>query len=77
MKPLKGTVISSKMNKTATVAVETKWQHPMYKKTIKRTKKYLAHNTIGAKDNDSVTITPIRPMSRLKRFTISSIDSNQ
>jgi len=70
MKTLTGSVISNKMNKTAVVLVTTKWQHPLYKKTIKRTKKYHVHDEQGAKIGETVTIAPARPISKTKRWKI-------
>lgn len=61
------------MEKTASVSVETRWQHPMYKKTIKKSKKYLAHNELGAKEGDQVQIIETKPISKLKRWTITAI----
>lgn len=73
MKTLIGTVVSTKMTHTATVLVETKWQHPTYQKTVKRNKNYLAHNLLNAKENDRVEIVETRPLSKRKRFSITKI----
>ncbi len=73
MKKLTGVVISDKMQKSAVVVVESAWSHPLYKKTVKRTKKYLVGNDKGAKIGDGVVITESRPMSHKKRFTITEI----
>lgn len=73
MKKLTGTIISDKMTKSAVVLVESSWSHPLYKKTVKRSKKYLVDNPKGAKLNDKVEITENKPTSRKKRFTISKI----
>lgn len=75
MKPLTGTVVSTKMNKTVVVSIETKWQHPMYKKTLKRNKKYLVHDELGVKAGDLVTITATKPISRRKRWLVSSVQN--
>lgn len=75
MKPLKGTVVSTQMDKTVVVSVETKWQHPVYKKTVKRTKKYLAHDLLGAQVNDQVTMQPVKPISKRKHFQVISINT--
>lgn len=75
MKQLSGTVVSTKLAKTAVVQVETKWQHPLYKKTIKRTKKYLVHDQKGAKTGDQVVIQENKPISKKKRWIISQITS--
>ncbi len=74
MKILKGSVISDKMAKSAVVVVERKWSHPLYKKTVLRSKKYLVDNARGARLGDLVTIVECRPMSKNKRWEIKSID---
>ena len=69
-----GRVVSNKMDKTAVVAVETPRRHPIYKKTIKRTVKYKAHdenNMCGM--GDIVRIIETRPLSREKRWRVAEI----
>jgi len=69
-----GCVVSDKMDKTAVVAVETPRHHPLYKKTIKRTVKYKAHdenNECGL--GDIVRIVETRPLSRHKRWRVAEI----
>lgn len=73
-KTFKAQVVSDKMQNTAVVQADMKRPHPLYKKIIKRRKKFFAHNTIGAKLGDQVTIKETRPLSKLKRFIIVSID---
>lgn len=73
MKQFKGTVITKKTEKTATVLVERLWQHPLYKKRIKRSKKYLVHDDLGVKEGDRVIIQECRPMSKRKKFKIVKI----
>ncbi len=73
MKKLTGIVISDKMVKSAVVVVESSWSHPLYKKTVKRSKKYLVENIKNAKTGDTVTIGETRPLSAKKRFTITEI----
>jgi len=70
MKKFVGRVISTKMAKTATVLVERFWQHPIYKKRVKKSKKYLVADEIGVKVNDKVLIQETRPISKRKRFKI-------
>ncbi len=68
---LRGTVVSTKMQDTITVAVERYVKHPKYKKFQKRTKKYLVHdkgNTAGA--GDIVEIRETRPLSKRKHFEL-------
>ena len=66
-----GRVTSNKMDKTAVVAVETIKQHPLYRKTIRTTKKYKAHDPNNqAQIGDVVRIEEARPMSKEKRWLI-------
>lgn len=68
---LTGTVVSSKMDKTITVAVERVIKHPTYGKYVRRTTKLLAHdenNECG--EGDTVDIAQCRPMSRRKSWTL-------
>lgn len=69
-KVLRGVVVSTKMQKTAVVAVESWWKHPVYKKRIKRLKKYKAHDEAGVKEGDVVEIQETRPISKEKRWKI-------
>lgn len=70
-KTLRGTVVSDKMQETATVAVTRYVKHPKYKKYMKRTKKYHAHNPGNrAKEGEIVTIRSCRPLSKTKSFEI-------
>ena len=69
-----GRVVSNKMDKTVTVAVETPRRHPLYKKTIKRMVKYKAHdesNECGP--GDVVRIIETRPLSKYKRWRVAEI----
>jgi small subunit ribosomal protein S17 len=69
-----GTVVSDKMDKTITVAVESKARHPLYNKLIKRVKKVTAHDEDNtAKKGDVVKIMGTRPMSKTKRFRLVEI----
>lgn len=73
-KVLKGEVVSTKMEKTAVVAVERKTKHPVYKKTLKVTKKYKAHvEDVKVKEGDIVKIKEIRPMSKDKHFKMIEV----
>ena len=66
-----GIVVSNKMDKSIVVKIERKIQHPLYKKTIKRSKKYIAHDEQNeCKVGDLVQIAECRPLSRLKRFRL-------
>jgi small subunit ribosomal protein S17 len=71
---LLGTVVSDKMDKTVTVLVERLVKHRVYKKYIKRHKKYAAHDETNAcAIGDKVLITEARPLSKRKRFRVSKI----
>ena len=70
---LQGVVGSDKMDKTVTVQVERRFKHPLYKKFIKRTKKYAAHDENNAcKVGDTVQIRETRPISRRKTWEVIS-----
>ena len=73
MKAFKGKVVSMNMEKTATVAVERVDAHPVYKKRIRRTKKYHVHDDIGVKIGDQVSFIASRPFSKLKRWKIVEV----
>ncbi len=69
-----GTVVSDKMDKTIVVAIEDSVQHPLYKKTIKRTYKLKAHdenNECGI--GDTVRVMETRPLSKDKRWRLVEI----
>jgi len=69
-----GFVTSDKMDKTVTVAVERKTQHPMYKRVIKKTKKYKAHDEENkCNEGDKVRIIETRPLSKTKRWRVLEI----
>lgn len=69
-----GTVVSDKMEKTITVAVESSSKHKLYKKAIKRTKKFTAHDENNvAKMGDVVKIMETRPLSKNKRFRLVEV----
>ena len=68
---LQGTVVSDKMDKTIVVRVERRVMHPLYKKYIRSSKKYAAHDEANAcKVGDVVRIEECRPISRRKRWTV-------
>ncbi|HEY88095.1 MAG TPA: 30S ribosomal protein S17 [Dehalococcoidia bacterium] len=69
-----GRVVSDKMDKTVVVAVETPKRHPLYKKTIKRSVKYKAHDENNqCRLGDTVRIIETRPLSRQKRWRVAEI----
>ena len=70
-KILSGIVISDKPDKTITVLVERKFQHPVLKKIIKARKKYNAHDEKNKfKNGDKVSIIESRPFSKNKKFQV-------
>lgn len=72
MKTMQGVVTSTKMTKTVVVRVDRQWRHPLYQKTVKRSKKYMVHAETGVKEGDVVTISETHPMSKRKRWIIIS-----
>jgi len=73
-----GLVVSDKMDKTVVVAVETRKVHPLYKKAVRATKKYKAHDENNAcKIGDKVKIVETRPLSREKRWRVIEIMSKR
>ena len=70
-KILSGIVVSDKPNKTITVLVERKYQHPVLKKIVKVKKKYNAHDENNKfKNGDNVLIVESRPFSKNKKFKV-------
>jgi small subunit ribosomal protein S17 len=68
---LQGVVVSDKQDKTVVVRVERRFTHPAMKKTVRRTKKYHAHDQGNEyRVNDIVWIEERRPLSRLKRWEV-------
>jgi small subunit ribosomal protein S17 len=70
---LTGVVVSAKMKKTVVVAVERLVRHPFYRKTVKRTSSFMAHDEKGARKGDTVRIVETRPLSRHKRWRVEEI----
>jgi len=70
-KILTGIVVSDKPNKTVTVLVERKYQHPVLKKVVKVKKKYNAHDENNKfKNGDKVSIIESKPFSKNKKFQV-------
>jgi small subunit ribosomal protein S17 len=68
---LQGTVVSDKNDKTVVVRVDRQVMHPLYKKYIRRSKRYAAHDEANSvKVGDVVRIVECRPMSRTKRWQV-------
>lgn len=69
-----GRVVSNKMEKTATVSIESVVQHSLYKKTIRRSKKYKAHDENNQCNiGDLVKIMETRPLSKDKRWRVVEV----
>ena len=69
-----GMVVSDKMNKTIVVEVERRVPHPKFKKIIRKTSKFYAHDEQGqAKVGDKVLISETRPLSKLKRWNLEEV----
>jgi small subunit ribosomal protein S17 len=69
-----GRVVSDKMEKTVSVAIERRIKHPVYGKYIRRTAKVLAHDAANeCKEGDRVAISECRPMSKNKSWTVVNI----
>ena len=69
-----GIVVSNKMEKTIVVKVESRFPHPIYSKTMTKTKKYLAHDELGECNiGDQVLVQESRPLSKRKRWILTKI----
>lgn len=69
-----GVVVSDKMDKTIVVSIVRQAKHPLYKKTVKSSKKYKAHDEENqAKVGDEVLITETRPLSKDKRWRLVKV----
>ena len=69
-----GNVVSTKMQKTIVVAVEMRKAHPKYKRIVRSTKKFYAHDEqSSARMGDVVRIRETRPLSKLKRWSLEEI----
>ena len=71
MKQLIGTVISTKMQKTVVVQVTRQWKHPLYQKTVKRSKNVACQvNKLKLQEGDEVLIQETRPVSKTVHFKV-------
>ena len=74
---LQGTVVSDKADKTITVLVERRVTHPIYKKIIRKSKKFAAHDEKNAhKVGEMVEIIECRPISKSKRWTVVALPTS-
>ncbi len=68
---LQGVVVSTKRDKTVTVKVERRFKHPIYKKIVRVSKKYAAHDPENScQDGDTVNIIESRPISKTKSWVV-------
>ena len=73
---LTGEVVSTKADKTVSVSIERMFQHPVYKKIVRKKKKYLVHDEHNkCKPGDVVRIKLVRPISKKKRWLLLDIVS--
>ncbi len=73
-KVLVGRVVSDRMDKTVTISIERTFQHPMYKKIVKKTSKIWAHDAENeCRTGDKVRVMSTRPLSKLKRWRVVEI----
>lgn len=73
---LQGVVVSDKTDKTVVVNVERRFTHPLFKKTVRRSKKYQAHDEANQyKIGDIVSIEESKPISKNKRWVVIGTDS--
>lgn len=69
-----GKVVSTKNTHTVIVAVEHTYRHPLYKKAVKTTRKFAAHNEIvSVAVGDTVSMIEIKPMSKTKHFMVKAV----
>ncbi|MDA3792868.1 MAG: 30S ribosomal protein S17 [Elusimicrobia bacterium] len=77
-KKIRGVVISDKMDKTRVVESEKRFRDPLYKKVIKKHKKFYAHDEKDiSKTGDLVVIEETRPMSKLKRWRVVEVRNKE
>jgi len=69
-----GRVVSDRMDKTVVVAVDTLVKHPLYGRTVRRTRKFMAHDENNeCRIGDKVKIAETRPLSRHKRWRVAEV----
>jgi small subunit ribosomal protein S17 len=75
---LEGNIVSDKMDKTVTVQVERRYMHPVYKKYVRKSDKYAAHDEQNSyKTGDRVLIEECRPLSKRKSWMVVSLSSGE
>ena len=70
---MQGKIVSTKMNKTVIVEVERLVVHPIYKKRVKKTNRFAAHNEIEVKLGDTVEIGQTKPYSKTKKHKVLAV----
>jgi small subunit ribosomal protein S17 len=69
-----GIIVSNKMDKTVVIKVESRYSHPIYSKTMIKTRKYLAHDEVNQCNiGDHVLVQECRPRSKKKRWLVTKI----
>lgn len=69
-----GTVVSDKMQKTVVVEVQSRGRHPLYKKIVRHSRRFKAHDEAGeAHMGDKVLIAETRPLSKDKRWRVAQV----
>ena len=69
-----GTVVSDKMHKTVVVEVQSRGRHPLYKKIVRQSRRFKAHDETGeAHVGDTVLIAETRPLSKDKRWRVAQV----
>lgn len=69
-----GIIVSNKMDKTVVIKVESRYSHPLYSKTMIKTRKYLAHDEVNQCNiGDHVLVQECRPRSKRKRWLVTKI----
>jgi len=69
-----GIIVSNKMDKTVVIKVESRYSHPIYSKTMIKTRKYLAHDEVNQCNiGDQVLVQECRPRSKRKRWLVTKI----
>ena len=68
-----GVVTSNKMTKTVVVEITRTYRHPLYRKVVHTSKRFMAHDELGCQVGDQVQIVESRPLSRSKHWVVESI----
>jgi small subunit ribosomal protein S17 len=68
-----GVVTSNKMTKTVVVEITRTFRHPLYRKVVHTSKRFMAHDELGCQVGDHVQIVESRPLSREKRWVVETI----